>query len=151
MAYTLSLYSFMSVKLDGRPIEAGSLQIPATLQIESVHDQVVSVGTSTTVDIFDVADDLADFDFLWVQTDFDLMLELVTDSNASIGRMPYTVGLKGSGVANQYGPPFLLARDDSYANYTITFGGGTLDLIERITVRNLSATQAARCLVIAAT
>lgn len=147
----LKLFQHAVGEIDGVPIELGSLLIPTTRTITSLHKQVVAVAVSTAVELFDVADDLSDFDFLWIQTDFDVMLELVTDAAAAIGRQSFTLGLKGSGIAGKYGAAFVLDRDDSYANYTISFGGGTLDTIDRLTVKNLSASQEARVLIVAGT
>ena len=40
------------------------------------------------------------------------------------------------------GVPLVLGDDVSYANYTVNFGAGTLDVIQRVRVRNLGATTA---------
>lgn len=116
-----------------------------------VFDQTFSIGTSTAVKVFDIDEDLGDFDFLCITCDFDLMLELVTDDDGNVGEEFCTMGLLGTGKANKHGIPFILARDDSYANATVAFAGGTLDLIETIRVKNLSGSQAATCRVFAVT
>lgn len=146
------LYNYLSVNIDGEHIELGSLTTPISraLTNDVAYRRVFSVGTETTQELFDVNDvDLSAFDMLWIACDFDLILQLVTDDDADVGEEIFTLGLLGSATANKYGIPFILARDDSYANYTVDFGGGTLDLIERISVRNLSTTQAARCVILA--
>lgn len=145
-------YSYMSVNVDGEHIELGSLTTPITrtLTNDVVYRRVFKVGTETTQKIWDVDDvDLSAFEYLWIATDFDLMLELITDDDGDNGQELYTLGLLGTGTAKKYGIPFVLARDDSYANYTINFGGGTLDVIEELTVRNLSTDDTARCIILA--
>jgi len=64
-----------------------------------------------------------------------VMVELTTDLNASIGKEQYTVGLRA-------GIPFIIPCSSSYANYTDNFGGGTLDHIEQIRVKNLNTSTA---------
>jgi hypothetical protein len=103
------------------------------------------------VTLFTAGTELADFDILLLASDYDLMVELTTDYGNDVGDEPHTFGLLGSGTTGTWGPPLILTRDDSYANYTVNFGGGTLDVIDRVRVRNLSASQAAQCLIMAAT
>ena len=66
--------------------------------------------------------------------------------DADVGEVVSTKPLIGSGTAKTYGVPFILAGDDSYASdHTAGFEVvGTLDVIERITARNLSTTNTAR-------
>lgn len=104
-----------------------------------------SVGTSTTQEVFNVTNDLGSFDYLEVVSSISgVYLELTTDQNNGVGDESYTVEL----VA---GLPFLLFGDGSYANYTVNFGGGTLDTIERVRVRNVSGSTSAKVSVYAVT
>lgn len=108
----------------------------------TVLDRIVSIASDATpatslTSLFDdtVTGAPADFDFLYVISTQDIMLELTTDINGTVGDELYTVPL----LANV---PFILARDDSYAGYTAGFAAGTLDTIERIRASNISGSTA---------
>jgi hypothetical protein len=116
----------------------GDLLEPVILPAVSgtVFQRQVSVAASTTATMFDIANDLGDFDVMVVVSDkSSVMLEWATDKDASVGDEFATIGL----YANM---PQMFGTDDSYANYTSNFGGGTLDKIERVRVRNLGTTAA---------
>ena len=145
---TLSVKAYAAIKLDGELIELGSLTIPSTRTLTQFTRKVVTVGTTTTKKVFDsTEDDIADFDFLWMACDRDLYVELTTDQGNQVGDELYTFLLKGSGTANKYGVPFILDDDNSYAAYGSNFSAGTLDVVDRIRVRNLSTTNAAQLLI----
>lgn len=149
MTTTVHIYQYMSVTIDGKTYSWGSLVDPASVSITGLkNERVVAVAASTTVKLFDSSvDPIGSFEICWLQTDFDVMIEFVTDDNSTVGDEPWTNKLRGSGVANKYGPAKLLSYDDSYAGYVKNFGGGTLDVIDIIRARNLSATQAAQVLI----
>jgi len=153
MTVTIRHYSFVSLDSDGERITLGNRDRPNLVSVDgSVVKKQVSVAVSTAVTLFDVSvDGISDFNYLWVASDFDLMLELITDDGNDVGEEVYTVPLIGTGRTNEYGIPFVLGDDTSYANYTVAFGGGTLDAIEQITVKNLSASQVARAVLLAVT
>ena len=111
--------------------------------------QTFAVGTSSTVKVFDSTLQF-EFKFLWLQADYDLHVEFVTDDDASIGEVAATKFLAGTGKDGVLGRPMVIPDDTSYANYTVNFGGGTIDKIDTIRVRNLSTTDAAQCFVFAA-
>lgn len=98
----------------------------------------VKVAASGTEVLWTASDNIAAFEALVIiARDKELMLELVTDDDNSTGEETATVRL-----AVDF--PFVLGGDDSYANYTVVFAGGTLDKIEAIRVKNLT-TDDARC------
>jgi len=106
----------------------------------TVHDQTVSITSNATpatslTTLFNDTEDIADFDFLYIISSQNIMLELTTDLNNGVGDEVYTLPL----LANM---PFILGRDDSYANYSAGFAGGTLDTIERIRASNTSGSTA---------
>lgn len=130
---------------DGMIVRGGSLAEPVQLTIggASKHIQSFAVAAAGTSEIFDTADDISDFEFLWVVSDVDdVILELVTDSNAGVGRMFSTVELKAN-------VPFVLASDDSCANLTYDIASGSLDVIDRLFVKNNQSTATANITVIA--
>lgn len=135
MSETIKLTSRYEVTVDGQIYSLGSPDPVSITVAGQSFIQRVSVAQNTTVTLLDTTTDLSDFDFAMILSDQDVILELVTDDDASVGEEPYTIGLKAN-------VPFVLARDDSYANYTVNFGGGTLDVINTIRVRNLGATTA---------
>lgn len=97
-----------------------------------VSDETFSVAASTTVTLYDsTVDSVSAFDFLHVESDEDVMLELITDQNNGVGKEVFTVTVTGGGE------PFVLDSNVSYANYTTNFAGGTLDVIDKILCRNL--------------
>lgn len=98
--------------------------------------RTIDVDATTTVTLWTLADPIAAFQaVVLVAVGEDLMLELITDSAADVGTELFTMLLAED-------VPFVLGGDDSYANYTTNFGGGTLDKIESIRVRNLTSNDA---------
>ena len=97
-----------------------------------VSYQEFSVAANTTVTLYDSTTDACDdFDFLWIDSNEDVILELITDQNNGVGKRSATIEVTGGG------PPEILGSDASYANYTTNFAGGTLDVIDKILCRNL--------------
>lgn len=139
-AATVRLWSRLEVVVNGQVIAAGRrlTDAPHKISLASgiVHEQTVSIAAGSSAKLFDVDDDIADFDLLWIESDQTVVLQLVTDDDADVGEELGTVTLTGSGTAGTYGPPFFLVGDDSYANFTVDFAGGTLDVIERINAKN---------------
>lgn len=134
MAVSVKTVCYMEVAIDGIVKRVGSVS-PVSISAATgiAYDKDFSLGNNTTATIFDAsaATCLADFDYLIVISSVDMYMELTTDQNNGVGDEILTVPL----TANL---PFLLGRDDSYANYTSNFGGGTLDVIDRIRARNIS-------------
>ena len=143
---TINVYTRVIATVNGVDYKFGDQVTPATITAagNDVYEVMQTVATETTVTLFTSGTDLDDFDFGIIAVDQDCTLELVTDSGDAVGIEQYTIGLKGSGTTGTWGVPFILATDDSYANYTINFGGGTLDNIDIIRVRNLSSTTTAQ-------
>lgn len=142
---SIHVFRYVIATVNGRTYKFGSLAEPiATITAGSnlAHEVIRSVAQNITATLYDATTDIADFDYMLCASDQDVLLELTTDQNNGVGDEPYTVPLSGSGTANEYGLPFDLGRDDSYANYTVNFGGGTLDVIDRVRVRNLGSTTA---------
>ena len=134
---TISYISYYEANVGGILYKLGSVEpvsiTAGTGEVDIRRDVVATNTTKTLVDV--TAGSITDFDFLMVVSDQDVHLEMITDDDASIGQKEYTVKL----LANC---PFALSSDISYANYTANFGGGTLDKITTVRVRNLGATSA---------
>ncbi|MBK7363157.1 MAG: hypothetical protein IPJ01_12780 [Micavibrio sp.] len=101
---------------------------------DSTFSVAAAGGTATLWDASSSA--CGDFDFLCIETDVEIVLELITDANNGVGREEFTVTVIPD-------VPFVLASKQSYANYTLAFAAGTLDVIDKITCKNLHATAAA--------
>lgn len=150
MSATLKLISHVIVDIDGKPYQAGSLTVARTLTLGSdlVFEQIYTVAPTTAVKLFDVAENLADFDFLLIETDLDVLLEFITNTAANY----YRQALLGSATANSYGIPFMLGADDTdQQDGTVAAFDGTADTIEQIYAYNESATDTARVHILAAT
>lgn len=113
-------------------------ELSLTFDDDKLSDETFVVATETTVTLWDATvSACGDFVFLWIDTDASVVLELITDQNNGVGKRSATVTLVP-------GVPFELGSDASYANYTTAFAGGTLDVIDKILVRNNSTTDSAR-------
>lgn len=133
MAYARFYWALAWEDANRRQDSVGDLLEPVILPAVAgtLFRKQYSVAASTTVTLFDIANDLADFDIMVVVSDkSNVILEWTTDKDGSVGDEYATIGL----YANM---PQLFGTDDSYANYTANYGGGTLDKIERVRVRNL--------------
>lgn len=135
----INVYTFFETTIDGVRVTGGSLTTPTavTAASEVKHDQTFSIANGGTQELFDVDDDIGDFDFLWILSDqSDVLLEIVVDDDADNGES-YQVKELFAGL------PFILGSDDALASDgTVSAFTGTADLIERITVKNSSGSTA---------
>ena len=142
---TLRLLTYFEFeKSDGRVVYGGSRSKYQELTVsDPCFDEEKSLAVNTTWDAwgFTTEQPISDFDLLWIMSDKSgLYVELTTDANNGVGDEIYTVPL----AANI---PLILSADDSYANYTADFAGGTADVIDRIRVRNPSGNSAGTAIV----
>lgn len=110
--------------------------VQITLGSDVVHIQRVSVADSTATKLFDIADDIADFDFLWIESSQTGEVELVVaDGEAGVQLIVLPV------LANL---PLILGGDNSReSDHTEDFGTvGTADNIEKITFYQTSGSAA---------
>jgi hypothetical protein len=140
MALTVKLWTRMEIVDGNGTVRASDGLTPydppkiVTAASGVVHDQSHSVLTTATAEIFDVADDISDFDFLWIKADQDdVLIQLVIDDNATNGESYQVVELTKN-------VPFILASDDALAsNGAVDVFTGTADVIERVNVKNNNA------------
>jgi len=131
------------VEIDGQVHALGRHRTDAPYLVSvdgDVHDQQKDVSDASTATLFDIDDDLSDFDVLLLESDQDVVVELTVDKGGENGTAYATLPLK-AGNSGKPGPPFCLFRNDAYANYTSPFTG-TLDTIETVKVRNDSGATA---------
>ncbi len=144
---TLSVYQYFTVTIDDRTIQGGSLTTAksVTLGDDEVADQTYRVAPATAVKVWDktVNAAMGDFDFLWLETDLDVLVQFTTDAGITDA---YDVKeLKGSGTPGTMGPALVLASDDTQLlDGTIDTFDGTADTVDEIFVYNESATDTAR-------
>jgi len=124
---------FEIIDLLGRKHEGGSSVEPETVIVDgTVKDEVKTIGAAATWDFWvtGAEEPLTDFDLLFIESDLDgVMVELTTDKGAEVGTVVSTVELKA-------GKPLILNSDGSWANYTVDFAAGTLDVIDQIRIHN---------------
>jgi len=148
----LSAYFSIVGTLNGRRINIGSRNDAITIALASdLHFfEEYSLSANSNTKIFDVTENLGDFDVIAVLCDQDITIQLVTDDTGAVGEEDYTLTVKGSGTNGTYGLPFVLGSDASYANHTVdTWSGHTIDTIDRIDAR--TGASAAKVLCFAAT
>lgn len=150
---TISVYQYFTVDVDERTVSGGSLSVARTVAItdNEIYDQTFKIAATGIVKIWDKAENeaLGDFDFLWIESDFDVMLQFTTDAGTSDA---YDMKeLKGSGEAGVMGPALVLGSDDTQVLGTIDTFAGAADTIDEIWVKNESASNTARLRIVVAT
>lgn len=143
MSASLQVFQYaVLIDASGQRTVVGSMVDPANLStsFEGVIDRrVYTVDATTTKLAWDSAatgQPATTFRFLWIKANVeDVYVQLVTDANSGVGDEYYTVELK-KGLA------FILGSQASYANYTADFGGGTIDTIDEIWIRNTGSAEA---------
>lgn len=151
---TISVYQFFTVDIDGRTVDGGSRTVAKSIDItdKEVYDQTFKVAPTTAVKIWDKTENeaMGNFDFLWLESDLDLLIQFTTDAGTSDA---YDVKkLKGSGDAGVMGPAVVLGSDDTQLlDGTIDTFDGTADTVDEIWAYNESATDTARLRIVVAT
>jgi hypothetical protein len=133
---TLKTYSHYSVVIGGVTYSAGSLTTPsASITVTTSFVQSFSVATANTQKIFDVADDLADFDYMYVVSDQTIELEVVADDGANVvvSVLPLFAGV-----------PQIFGSDASRdSDHTEDWGvDGAAVTIDKLTINNASGSTA---------
>ena len=150
---TISVYQYFTVDVDERTVSGGSLSVARTVAItdNEIYDQTFKIAASGIVKIWDKAENeaLGNFDFLWVESDLDVMLQFTTDAGTSDA---YDMKeLKGSGPAGVMGPALVLGSDDTQVLGVIDTFAGAADTIDEIWCKNESASDTARLRIVLAT
>lgn len=133
---TLRVWDGFEVEIGGRKISGGSRVTPIELTVSTPYldtTKLLTAGSSWTPWGAQTPDPISDFDFLYIESDVSgVQLELTIDVNNGVGDELICITL-------QAGKPFKLYTDDAYALYTANFVAGTLDVIDRIRLKNPSA------------
>ena len=150
---TISVYQYFTVDVDERTVSGGSLSVARTVAItdNEIYDQTFKIAPAGIVKIWDKTENeaLGNFDFLWIESDYDVMLQFTTDAGTSDA---YDMKeLKGSGEAGVMGPALVLGSDDTQVLGVIDTFAGAADTIDEIWVKNESASDTARLRIVVAT
>lgn len=135
---TLYLYENFHVTVDGVEkigFSGDGYGAPVEIEINDVlADNTKSVAVGETWDAWGVEDNdpVSAFEFLWVRSDIDgVLVELTCDKGNNVGVCVFALELKA-------GIPLRLRGDGAMANYTADFATGTLDVIDRVRIKNPS-------------
>lgn len=154
---SINAYQYLVATLRGKKYEFGSLSSPTVLTAagDDIYEVTKTVAVSTAVTLWDPADSamsVSDFDVLVLATDFDLEWEFTVDVGGEVGTRLQTGEILGSGTAGTYGYPLIMTSDDAYgSNYTAGWAApvpNTTDVIDKIMVKNQSATNAAQVILL---
>ncbi len=153
---TIYVYQYFTVDIDARSVSGGSRTVARSVAItdNELSDQTFKVPPETAVKIWDKTENeaMGNFDFLYLESDLDLLIQFTTDAGASDAYDVKT--LKGSGTSGSMGPALILASDATQlTDGTIDWAGGspTADTIDEIWVYNASASDTARLRQVVAT
>lgn len=138
MSSTLRVYQGFELAVGNAVFNGGSRSKPVEITVDQRPlDLPKTLAALTTWNAWLASDGpIADFDFLYIESDHDVTIELMADSNDGVGTVVFAKQIKA-------GEPWMILHDDAYANYTANFGTGTLDVIDRIRVRNFHASDSA--------
>ena len=136
----LKYYAYAEVVVDGDRKKIGTgLDSPKTITVDGdIFDATRSLATGTTWDVLDLTGSenaLSDFDFLGVESDQNVFLELTADEGGEVGTVVFAIEIQAN-------VPFLLPSDDCKSNYTADFATGSDDVVDRLRVRNESGSTA---------
>jgi hypothetical protein len=136
---TLNVYQAFDVTVNGvttlRPSRSAPSAITVLGQKKEWNRSLATATTAVVWDGTDADESLADFDFFYLKSDQDLLVEFMCDKGGQVGTVVFARKL----LANE---PMMLLHDDAMANYTAAFATGTADVIDKISVRNVSGTTA---------
>jgi hypothetical protein len=122
---TLSLTTHFTVTVtdadDARTITGGSTSAADTITITHYYDQRYSIANNTLVELWSDSNATSDFDFLWIESDAAVEIQLLCNEGGT---------LSGNNIENGFvvklaaGIPFVLSNDDSrnMGNMDGTFG-----------------------------
>lgn len=151
---SIQVYQYFVANIDERHIQGGSLSRArsVTISTDELTDQTFVVGTESAIKVFDKTENeaMGDFEFLWMETDLDVLVQFTTD--AGTDDEYFVVELKGSGTANVAGPALVLGSDLAHQfDGTVDTFDGTEDTIDEIWVYNEDDTDSARVRVVVGT
>lgn len=136
MAATIKIYNRFEVTIDGDDVEGGSIQTASEISIvgEKVDiTKTIGAGNSSAIWQAGVSPGPSNFDFLWLEADGTVLVEIACDYGNDNGDEFLHINVNASA-------PLILAADDSIAARTAAFTG-TADVIDQIKVKNEHASE----------
>lgn len=150
----VQIYQYFVLDTSSGPIRGGSLSQARSITLGDgeVIDRTFKIAPTTAVKLWDKTADaaLGDFDFCWIESDRDVLIQLTTD--AAGDDEYFVVELRGSGTAGQPGPALVLGSDVAHQfDGTVDLFDGTEDTIDEIVAYNEDDTETARVRLVVAT
>lgn len=135
---TLRVFKYFELAVGNKPVVGGSRVKPTEITVTGLPlDLPKSLAPETTWNAWLGSDGpISDWDYLWIESDKDVTIELMADANAGVGTVVFAKEVKAS-------EPWDILHDDAMANYTANFASGAMDVIDRIRVRNRHASDTA--------
>lgn len=113
MSVNLQVFTRASARIDNTNVVAGSTERPINYTITGVkHERTVSIANAANSTVF--AADISAFSFLLLESDYNTRV-LLTDTNSNT----FSIWLRGTGVSERYGVPFILANDNTSSTYIV--------------------------------
>lgn len=138
MSYTLSVYQRAEWNFGEADFSKGSLSTPTEVTVDGrTYSLDVDASTGATTTLWTTSTAFADWDFLYIQSNYDVILEFAADINGN--SVLFAKILKAN-------VPLMLMYDDAVSSAsTSNFFGGTYDstkTINRLRIRNDSGSTA---------
>jgi hypothetical protein len=151
---SVQVFQYFVIDTGVHTVQGGSLSEARSIDLvdAEVTDQVFKVGPAAGVKIWDAAENeaMSDFDFLWLESDRDVLIQVTTDAGVTDSYDVKT--LKGSGTSGKMGPALVLGSDGTLlGDGTIDTFDGTAGTIDEIWAYNEDATETARVRLVVAT
>lgn len=127
---------YWEVEHDGTKRFGGSRSSPLEITVDGQFlDKDFSLATATSLTIWNSAEAVATFAYVWLICDQDLKVEVTCDRAGDNGLEEFVFVIEAN-------TPFRLVYDDALANYSGTLSAGTADVVDEIVIRNESGTTA---------
>ena len=111
---TLSLTTHFTVSItdadDARTITGGSTSASDSITITHYYDQRFSIANTTLVELWSDSTATSDFDFLWIESDAAVEIQLVCNEGGDLSNNNIENGFC---IKLTAGIPFILSNDDS--------------------------------------
>jgi hypothetical protein len=131
---TLYVWQAYELTVDGEQLKGGSRSAPVELTVDGKRKEWYrSLADSTAATVWNgtsTDEPISNFDFLYVESDQNLRLELTVDVGSEVGDEKIVLEVQ----ANK---PFMLLSDDAFAAYS-SISSATEDVIDKVAVRTES-------------
>jgi hypothetical protein len=110
---TAALYGFLSARLGGRPVQAGSLERPHNVTVTgNIHRRDEAIANGANAVLYN--DQMGDFKVLYMESDFNVKVKITNTKGTS-----FELPLAGQANTEKYGVPFMLGDDTSGSGNTV--------------------------------